>query len=1321
MLSYVVWEAGTGINRKKWTCIICEDRLWRDSTAAHRHEERQAHQQAVRYQQENPGYIPPNPLSPNPRISSRVSPRLQDLLVELSEAPFVEGTSQEFLDFDDIGQHYRDGSSEFRSNVTTNFSVNFDPSDATELQSSEEERGLARLAEELHAWLLEDTDSDDSEPELQEQDEVYLDNENEDILNFGTQRSRRQPQSNNPAWFPWSDKETCILDILRHLPRSLFSDAQMDIILWGISSFGVSNAPSTDAAKRVSEYLQTLCGVKTERQKGPLGHVYYINQLAGLIRQEMANPNIRPHIHHYPEDSGQYVEHAWQADAWKNLDPDLASPMVRLGGQDFYIHELAKLDDGTLIMPFRWFTRSQVAPGDVDQDFYGLAWGVETLPTPSGGTYVVHQYQTIQFPTSRLLSSFPYLVESYDMDGIPDPRNILGVRMTHNDIIHPWRLTSSENGFANRWRALAKGHEVMNFAMWLYCDDTSGNISKKWNKHNSFLFTAAGLPQKYGHQESNVHFLCTSNLAPPLEMLDGITTQLEQGQSEGIWAWDILRQAMVLVIPVVLAMLGDNPMQSEFACHVGLAGKFFCRCCFVKGRDAEDEAHGPAQDPVPDNISVQSETSDAGDRVGKKGSRRKETIQELVARAKRFVGISEPRHPEKTIETLRSILVTSQKYNGKTQSKKIVTQTGVKDTFLESFNQQISAFVAKLPANTSTAQKQTLVDSFVSENILTEPNVFSPVWRIKGLDPHRDTPVEILHVILLGYLKYFWRDAISRLSEPKKEILVNRLCSIDVSSMGLSKLAGETLVKYARSLTGRDFRAIAQVAPFVLYDLVPKECFDAWLSLSALVPLVWQPVIQNLDSYLVTLELAIDRFLDCTANWTPRWFNKPKFHIIKHLPMHIRCFGPAVLYATEGFESFNAIIRDHSVHSNHQAPSRDIGRGFAQCSRIRHLLHGGVFFNPHEALNSTHSGLPPLAPFPFSDDPTQWVSAGPLPLRLMRTGLGNLQSPVACAYGLEVAEKVSLSPGRCIYTKSAKMNQPLSEVLTLSKLPDAVSNSNSKLFNVYEQAVSASLEHYSVGEYVVVKVPDSESRPLSYIGQVHEILQTPADSRTAVLLQLWQVGPIDETYRLHRIQPQGNWALVEAENILCPINTQHRCKPNNCDLSDFRLVCEERETTRKRLPRTRHYNVEDRLLNTNQMRSSIYTQAFRSVLPPLDREKAIHDGAAREFLSQLGAAHRGTARNGESAQTRAHSPLITRDSSPQPSHSSAGHQQENALTQTPPHVPGNPILQRFLHDQLHTRGRRQPTCTTCGQPGHNSRTCRRQDASREVVDRPGTN
>ncbi|KAJ3764942.1 hypothetical protein FB446DRAFT_655941, partial [Lentinula raphanica] len=202
-------------------------------------------------------------------------------------------------------------------------------------------------------------------------------------------------------------------------------------------------------------------------------------------------------------------------------------------------------------------------------------------------------------------------------------------------------------------------------------------------------------------------------------------------------------------------------------------------------------------------------------------------------------------------------------------------------------------------------------------------------------DPHRDTPVEILHVVLLGFVKYYWRDAISRLSDEQNRVLTHRLSSADVSGLGFSPLKGETLVQFAGSLTGSNFRAIAQVAPFVLYDLVPKPCFEAWLALSALIPLVWQPVITDIEEYLVRYihSAAIDRFLSCAVEWTPRWFNKPKFHIIKHLPMHIHRFGPAMLYATEGFESFNAVICDHSVHSNHQAPSRDIARRFAHCNR----------------------------------------------------------------------------------------------------------------------------------------------------------------------------------------------------------------------------------------------------------------------------------------------------------------------------------------------------------------------------------------------------
>ena len=108
-------------------------------------------------------------------------------------------------------------------------------------------------------------------------------------------------------------------------------------------------------------------------------------------------------------------------------------------------------------------------------------------------------------------------------------------------------------------------------------------------------------------------------------------------------------------------------------------------------------------------------------------------------------------------------------------------------------------------------------------------------------------------MVLLGFVKYFWRDIIARLSANQRSILVTRLTSLNVSGLGISPLIGQTLVQYAGSLTGRDFRAISQAAPFILYDLAPPECFQAWLALGHMIPLIWQPQIQNLQLYLVCI------------------------------------------------------------------------------------------------------------------------------------------------------------------------------------------------------------------------------------------------------------------------------------------------------------------------------------------------------------------------------------------------------------------------------------------------------------------------------------
>lgn len=95
------------------------------------------------------------------------------------------------------------------------------------------------------------------------------------------------------------------------------------------------------------------------------------------------------------------------------------------------------------------------------------------------------------------------------------------------------------------------------------------------------------------------------------------------------------------------------------------------------------------------------------------------------------------------------------------------------------------------------------------------------------------------------------------------------------------------------------------------------------------------------------LENAIDDFLAATALWNTRWFNKPKFHIILHILLHIRLFGPAPLYATETFESYNYVIRARSINSNRHAPSLDIANAFSHMHAVRHLASGGYIVMDH--------------------------------------------------------------------------------------------------------------------------------------------------------------------------------------------------------------------------------------------------------------------------------------------------------------------------------------------------------------------------------------
>jgi len=348
----------------------------------------------------------------------------------------------------------------------------------------------------------------------------------------------------------------------------------------------------------------------------------------------MANPHVRPHLHFYPEDAGKTVNEYWHAKHWHEVaDPSLVTPMALVNNTRFFVYEPIILSGGGVVMPYRWF----MCNGSITAH----TWPLRAVKRGNDRGWIVEEFHMVIVPQGELFIPFGSWGAG-QLRPLPSPKCIFGMFMPvtphHSYLIFQgsivlWTRTNSEIG--NQWHVIAGGaRHVYSFPIWLYCDDVSGNQSKRWNKHYSFLFSAAGLPCALFQYEYNVHFLCTSNIAAPLEMMDGVVSQLEyvfvslcyrttayilmhceshrEAWNAGVWAWDCVLEDEVLVIPFIAALLGDNPMQSEFACHVGPGGKMLCRICNVKGIDTSTNESQPSTALTPiDDANGGRTTSDS--------------------------------------------------------------------------------------------------------------------------------------------------------------------------------------------------------------------------------------------------------------------------------------------------------------------------------------------------------------------------------------------------------------------------------------------------------------------------------------------------------------------------------------------------------------------------------------------------------------------------------------------------------------------------------------------------------------------------------------
>ncbi|KAJ3244895.1 hypothetical protein HDU77_009681 [Chytriomyces hyalinus] len=101
--------------------------------------------------------------------------------------------------------------------------------------------------------------------------------------------------------------------------------------------------------------------------------------------------------------------------------------------------------------------------------------------------------------------------------------------------------------FHSPLHAKANGRQVINVPLTLFNDDTSGNVSKKWNKFESWLFTLAGLPFKATQQQENINFICTAKDASAIETAEIIVHCMRELRDD-IIVYDTTLKQEVLVI-----------------------------------------------------------------------------------------------------------------------------------------------------------------------------------------------------------------------------------------------------------------------------------------------------------------------------------------------------------------------------------------------------------------------------------------------------------------------------------------------------------------------------------------------------------------------------------------------------------------------------------------------------------------------------------------------------------------------------------------------------------------------------------------------------
>ncbi|KAI9609519.1 hypothetical protein H4Q26_007476 [Puccinia striiformis f. sp. tritici PST-130] len=504
------------------------------------------------------------------------------------------------------------------------------------------------------------------------------------------------------------------------------------------------NLPGWEALRRERKKIREICSVSLNEKTSSTGKTCFALSVSAkeIIKQELLNPLVNQHMEYFPQDSeGQNIFKLSQSQRWlSELSPKTRVQMCTSNNKQYYIFEPVQLRNSVdIVIPIFFYKKH-------DRTFSKCVR--PEISSKSAGSELVLQIDShLTFNDPRLIS-FP--IEKLDLI-YPDIRLKSGRKLADfcNDCITELDCGIFEQiPLPNPWRTKANKQIIRHVPISLYCDDTSGNVSKQYNKHMSYYFTLSGLPPRLANQEYNCHFLSTSNTAGALELGQQVVPELNEMVREGYDAYDAILEKDVLVMTPVLAFLGDSPMHAEITnTPVPSSSLNPCRFCDLCASSKNNKTTMEYLtrflqkiDQCPNQLrhwpKMKTDSKKLWD-VAKAKKSEKKTDKESI-----LYGVRDQINPHFAAEI----------YQLKKQKKKLTKNK------------------EPIPQNMKSDIPQHILD-IEKDN---PDDLFNPFLELEGFDGSKHTPVEILHIFLLGMVKYLFRDFMSHLKPDEK----TRTCGV---------------------------------------------------------------------------------------------------------------------------------------------------------------------------------------------------------------------------------------------------------------------------------------------------------------------------------------------------------------------------------------------------------------------------------------------------------------------------------------------------------------------------------------------------------------